>query len=55
MKNVKKVHIIVEFKDFGIDSFVTDSFSVDSGVLIIKQYYGNRTLRLDFINSIYIF
>lgn len=36
MKMSKRVHIIVEFKDFGIDRFVTDSFSVDSGVLIIK-------------------
>ena len=50
-----RVHIIVEFKDFDSERFVTDSFSLDSGVLIIKQDYGKRTLRLDFIKSIYIF
>lgn len=50
-----RVHIIVEFKDFDAERFVTDSFSLDSGVLIIKQDYGKRTLRLDYIKSIYIF
>ena len=55
MKKSNMVRIMVEFKDSDSERFVTDSFSVDSGVLIIKQDYGNRTLRLDFIKSIYIF
>ena len=55
MKKSNKVRIMVEFKDSDSERFVTDSFSLDSGVLIIKQDYGKRTLRLDFIKSIYIF
>ena len=47
--------IIVEFKDSHLERFATDSFSLDSGVLTIKQDYGKHTLRLDFIKSIYIF
>lgn len=46
---------MVEFKDSDSERFVTDSFSLDSDVLIIKQDYGKRTLRLDSIKSIYIF
>lgn len=46
---------MVEFKDNDSERFVTDSFSLDSGVLTIKQYNVKRTLRLDFIKSIYIF
>ena len=56
--NIKKsntVRIMVEFKDNDSERFVTDSFSLDSGVLTIKQYNVKRTLRLDFIKSIYIF
>lgn len=55
MKKSNTVCIMVEFKDSDSERFVTDSFSLDSGVLIIMQDYGKRTLRLDFIKSIYIF
>lgn len=55
MISSNRVNIIVEFKDFDAECFVTDSFSLDSEVLIIKQDYGKRTLRLDYIKSIYIF
>ena len=46
---------MVEFKDSDSDRFVTDSFSIDSGILTIKQDSVKRTLRLDSIKSIYIF
>lgn len=49
------MHIIVEFKDSDSECFVTDSFSFDPGVLTIKQDTVKRTLRLDYIKSIYIF
>lgn len=55
MKTSNRVHIIVEFKDSDSERFVTDSFSFDSGVLTIKQDTVKRTLRLDYIKSIYIF
>lgn len=55
MKKSNTVRIMVEFKDNDSERFVTDSFSLDSGVLTIKQYNVKRTLRLDFIKSIYIF
>jgi hypothetical protein len=55
MKKSNTVRIMVEFKDSDSERFVTDSFSLDSGVLTIKQGYGKSTLRLDFIKSIYIF
>lgn len=55
MKNSNTVRIMVEFKDSDSERFVTDSFSLDSGILTIKQDTVIRTLRLDFIKSIYIF
>ena len=55
MKYLNKVIIIVEFKELTYECFVTDSFSLDSGILTIKQDTVKRTLRLDFIKSIYIF
>lgn len=55
MKKSNNVHIMVEFKDSDSERFVTDSFSLDSGILTIKQDTVKRTLRLDFIKSIYIF
>ena len=55
MKKSNNVHIMVEFKDFDSERFVTDSFSLDSGILTIKQDTVKRTLRLDFIKTIYIF
>ena len=55
MKNSNTVRIMVEFKDSYSERFVTDSFSLDSGILTIKQDTVTRTLRLDLIKSIYIF
>lgn len=55
MKKSTKVHIMVEFKDSDLERFVTDSFLLDSGVLTIKQDTVKRTIRLDYIKSIYIF
>ena len=55
MKKSNTVRIMIEFKDSDSERFVTDSFSLDSGVLTIKQDYCKSTLRLDFIKSIYIF
>lgn len=49
------IRIVVEFKDSDSERFVTDSFSLDSGILTIKQDTVKCTLRLDFIKSIYIF
>lgn len=46
---------MVEFKDSDSERFVTDSFSLDSGILTIKQDSVKRTFRLDFIKTIYIF
>lgn len=46
---------MVEFKDSDLERFVTDSFLLDSGVLTIKQDTVKRTIRLDYIKSIYIF
>ena len=46
---------MVEFKDSDSERFVTDTFSLDSGILTIKQDSVKRTLRLDCIKSIYIF
>lgn len=46
---------MVEFKDSDSERFVTDTFSLDSGILAIKQDSVKRTLRLDCIKSIYIF
>lgn len=55
MKKSNTVHILVEFKDSDLERFVTDSFSLDSGILTIKQDNIKRTLLLDYIKSIYIF
>ena len=55
MKKSNTVRIMVEFKDSDQERFVTDSFSLDSGILTIKQDTVKRALRLDFIKSIYIF
>ena len=55
MKKSNMVRIMVEFKDSDTERFVTDSFSLDSGILTIKQDTVKRTLRLDFIKTIYIF
>lgn len=55
MKNPIMINIVVEFKDSDSERFVTGSFSLDSGILTIKQDTVKRTLRLDFIKSIYIF
>nr|DAQ76984.1 MAG TPA: hypothetical protein [Caudoviricetes sp.] len=55
MKKSNTVRIMVEFKDSDSERFVTDSFSLDTGVLTIKQDTVKRTLRLDFIKTIYIF
>ncbi len=46
---------MVEFKDSYPYRFVTVSFSLDSSILTIKQDTVKRTLRLDFIKTIYIF
>jgi hypothetical protein len=42
-------------KDAKGEYFVTDSFSLDSAVLTIKQDCINRTFRIDCVESIYIF
>lgn len=55
MRNKNTVDIAVRFKDKDEEYFVTDSFSLDSGILTIKQDTVKRTLRLDFIKTIYIF
>jgi hypothetical protein len=55
MKNSNTVRIMVEFKDSDSERFITNSFSLDSGILTIKQDTVKRTLRIDFIKSIYIF
>lgn len=55
MKKSNMVRIMVEFKDSDSERFVTDSFSLDSGILTIKQDTVKRTIRLDFIKTIYIF
>ena len=55
MKKSNMVRIMVEFKDSDSERFVTDSFSLDSGILTIKQDTVKCTLRLDFIKTIYIF
>lgn len=55
MKKSNTVCIMVEFKDSDSERFVTDSFSLDSGMLTIKQDTVKRTLRLDFIKTIFIF
>jgi hypothetical protein len=55
MKKSNTVRIMVEFKDSDSERFVTDSFSLDSGMLTIKQDTVKRTLRLDFIKTIFIF
>lgn len=49
------VNIMVEFKNSDSERFVTDLFSLDSGILTIKQDSVKRTLRLDLIKTIYIF
>ena len=49
------MRIMVEFKDSDSERFVTESFSLDSGILTIKQDTVKRTLRLDSIKTIYIF
>ena len=46
---------MVEFRNSDSERFVTDSFSLDSGILTIKQDTVKRSLRLDFIKTIYIF
>lgn len=55
MKKSNTVRIMVEFKDSDSERFVTDSFSLDSGMLTIKQDTVKRILRLDFIKTIFIF
>lgn len=51
MKKSNTVRIMVEFKDSDSERFVTDSFSLDSGILTIKQDYGKRiTVRLHQVN-----
>ena len=55
MKKSNIVRIMVEFKDSDSERFVTDSFSLDSGILMIKQDTVKRTLRLDMIKTIFIF
>lgn len=55
MNKKNTVHILVEFKDSDCERFTTDTFTLDSGVLTIKQDGIKRTLRLDYIKSIYIF
>lgn len=50
MKKSNTVRIMVQFKDSDSERFVTDS-----GILSIKQDSVKRTLRLDYIKSIYIF
>ena len=55
MKKPNMVNIIVEFKNSDSERFVTDSFSLDSGILTIKQDSVKRTLRLDLIKTIFIF
>lgn len=55
MKKSNTVRIMVEFKDSDSERFVTDSFSLDSGILTIKQDNVKRTIRLDHIKTIYVF
>ena len=55
MKKSNTVHVMVEFKDSDCERFTTDEFSLESGVLTIKQDTVKRTLRLDYIKTIYIF
>lgn len=55
MEQLNKVIIIVEFKELTYERFVAGSFSLDSGILTIKQDTVKCILRLDFIKSIYIF
>lgn len=59
MRNKNTVDIMVIFKGADKDSdgeyFVTDSFSLDSRVLTIKQDCINREFRIDCVESIYIF
>ena len=45
------VRIMVEFKDSDSERFVTDSFSLDSGILTIKQDTVKCTIRLDHIKN----
>ena len=37
MKKSNTVRIMVEFKDSDSERFVTDTFSIDSGILTIKK------------------
>ena len=56
MKKSNNVHVLVEFKDSDCERFKTDTFSLESGILTIKQDGGvKRTLPLNYIKSIYIF
>ena len=55
MKKSNIVRIMVEFKDSGCERFTTDTFSLESGILTIKQDTIKRTLRLDYIKTITIF
>ena len=56
MKKSNNVHVLVEFKDSDCERFKTDTFSLESGILTIKQDVGvKRTLLLHYIKSIYIF
>lgn len=56
MKKSNNVHVLVEYKDSDCERFKTDTFSIESGILTIKQDCGvERTLLLDYIKTIYIF
>ena len=55
MKKSNTVRIMIEFKDSDCERFITDEFSLESGVLTIKQDTVKRTIRLDYIKTIYIF
>lgn len=56
MSNKNNVRIIVEFKDSDCERFTTDKFSIESGVVTIKQDGEvKRTLRLDYIRAITIY
>ena len=55
MRNKNSVDICVRFKNGDDEYFVTDSFSLDSGILAIKQDTVKCTIRLDYIKTIYIF
>lgn len=55
MKKSNTVRIMVEFKDSYCERFITDEFSLESGVLTIKQDTVKYTIRLDCIRAINIF